>query len=176
MSRSLARLALLLALASCSKQPPASGEAEAPSSIGSQESSAPGGPEAAEATEATKTAGPSGVGWIRDLKEAQAIASKQERDLFIDFSAEWCAPCKELEETTFADPQMAKVLREGYVPVSLDVSEQSDSDLALMGRYEVKVLPALLVVRDEEVLLRIRNYIGPRELEAKLAELSPRPN
>ena len=172
MSHALASLALLLALANCSKQSQPSGEAEAPGSIGGHESSTPGTPVAAEAT---KSEGP-GVAWIRDLEEAQAIAIKQKRDLFIDFSAEWCAPCKELEETTFADPQMAKVLGEGYVPVSLDVSEQTDADLALMGRYEVKVLPALLVVRDEEVILRIRDYIGPKELEAKLAELAPRPN
>lgn len=173
MSRPLASVALLLALASCSKQPPASSEPEATPALGTAESGQAAAPEAAETA---KPGAPSAVGWIRDLKEAQAIAGKQERDLFIDFSAEWCAPCVELEETTFADPQMIKLLREGYVPVSLDVSEQTDADLALMGRYEVKVLPALLVVRDEEVILRIRDYIGPRELEAKLAALSPRQN
>ena len=125
-------------------------------------------------SEATNKTAEAGIAWQRDLPTAQTLATKKKRDLFIDISAEWCAPCQELEEITFADPKMAAILREGYVPLNLDVTEQTDEDLALMAKFGVKLLPALLVVRGEQILLTIPNFIGPKELIAKLAELTPR--
>ncbi len=170
MSKRIAIALLVTALAACSKQSKPPSDAE-------------GAPSATEPTTVTETGaskdetaeGNEGVPWLHDLSKAEAAAKEQGRDIFIDISAVWCAPCKELEETTFADPQMAKILRDNYVPLNLDVTEQTDTDLALMNKFGVKVLPALLVVRDEEILLTIGNFIGPSELATKLGELAPRP-
>ncbi len=117
----------------------------------------------------------SSLTWLHDLDKAEALAKEQERDLIIDISAVWCAPCKELEEVTFADAAVAKRLGEDYVALNLDVSEQSAEDLALMKKFGVKLLPAVLVVRDTKILLTLRTFIGPRELEAKLDEIPARP-
>jgi thiol:disulfide interchange protein DsbD len=171
MSTRIAIAILITALAACSKQGKPSSELEGA-----------GGQAATEETRAAETGASDevasedakAIAWITDLEKARAAAKEQGRDLFIDISAEWCAPCKELEEVTFADPQMAKLLSDHYVPVNLDVTEQTDADLALMKRFGVTVLPALLVVRDEEILLTLRDFIGPSELAAKLGELPPR--
>lgn len=170
MSERIAIALLITALAACSKQSKPSGEPESATTAKSPTIVT------AEAVEEGKDDDSVGVGWLHDLEKAEAASREQQRDLFIDISASWCAPCKELEETTFADPLMAKLLRDNYVPVNLDVTEQTDTDLALMKKFGVTVLPALLVVRDEEILLTIRDFIGPTELAAKLGELPPRPN
>lgn len=158
-------LLTLVALVGCSKQAQAPGEQEtSPKSSASATGAQPA--DKARAEEST-------IPWQRDLAKAEALAKEQDRDLFIDISAEWCAPCTELVNITFADPTMAAILTNTYVPLNLDVSEQTDEDLALMSRFGVKVLPALVVVRDQEILLTIREFIGPSELAAKLAEIAP---
>lgn len=160
-------LAILLAAAACSKQSkPAAEQEQAPAQevVASE-------PEArVEAPEEGKAQ--SKMPWLHDLEEAQAQASQQERDLLIDFSAVWCAPCEEMEKTTFSDPDTVRFLSERFIPLKLDVSEQTDADKVLMDRFFVKVLPALLVVRGEEVLLAIDTYVGPEELQKRLGGLS----
>jgi thiol:disulfide interchange protein len=155
-------LAILVALsAACSKQSQPSAEQE-PALVQEEE---------AKEAEAPPAKAESKIAWLRDLDEAQALASEQERDLLIDFSAVWCAPCEEMDKTTFADADTARFLSERFVPLKLDVSEQTDADKALMDRFFVKVLPALLVVRGEEVLLAIDTYVGPEELQKRLNAL-----
>jgi thiol:disulfide interchange protein len=153
----------LVALVGCSKQGQPPGEAE----------TSPGSGTAGQGAQ-TPHAKTSTIPWLHDLAKAEALAKEQDRDLFIDISAEWCAPCTELVNVTFADPAMAATLTNAYVPLNLDVSEQTDEDLQLMSKFGVKVLPALVVVRDQEILLTIRDFIGPTELAAKLAEIAPR--
>jgi thiol:disulfide interchange protein len=167
MVRSSAIVLSLVLLGGCSKPSQAPVEPETASAAATNEGKT-------ESPEARKPEGAQGVPWLHDLKVAQPQAKKQQRDLFIDISAQWCAPCQELDEVTFADPKMATIIREGYVPLKLNVTEQTDEDLALMAKFGVKLLPALLVVRDEQILLTIRSFVGPKELAAKLAEVAPR--
>lgn len=182
MSISFVIALVLAAVAGCSKQSSAPAELEPPNGapperarlVSADHAPAPldKEPTAKEPTAKEPTA--KKLVWYDDLAEAQVQASQQERDLFIDFSAVWCAPCKEMEETTFADAQTAKLLGEHFVPLKLDVSEQSDADLALMKRFAVKILPALLVVRNEKILLAIDTYVDAKELQAQLTALPPR--
>lgn len=172
MPRLASLLLALLLIPACSKQSQESSEPESATAAAAGES---GGETKEDAPDqADQKAKGHNLSWQDDLEKAQALARKQGRDLFIDVSASWCAPCQELEEVTFADEAVAKRLSDQYVALKLDVTEQTDADKALMDKFGVKLLPALLVVRDEEILLTIRTFIGPRELETKLDEMPPR--
>ncbi len=60
----------------------------------------------------------------RDLEEAMAVAKKENKPLFIDFTGWACVNCRKMEETVWIDPVIAETLREKYIMVSLYVDEK----------------------------------------------------
>ena len=88
--------------------------------------------------------------------------------VFIDFYAEWCAPCKIIEAKVLPDPRVQEAL-EGFVFVRVD----TDTDPEAGQRFEVDGMPTLLVL-DGEGRERYRQVglIEPEELAEKLRELA----
>ena len=63
--------------------------------------------------------------WLHDEPAAVADARGANRPLLIDFAADWCLPCKELERKTFAEPRVAKELSR-FVLVRVDCTDPED--------------------------------------------------
>ena len=67
-----------------------------------------------------------------DAALSQAVA--QGRPVMLDFYADWCTACIEMEVRTFADPQVQARLR-GAVLLQVDVTRNSRDDRALLKRF-----------------------------------------
>ena len=52
----------------------------------------------------------------------------------LDFTAEWCVSCKEMEEYTFPDPGVIGAL-EPFMLLRADVTDNNDDDQALLQRF-----------------------------------------
>jgi thiol:disulfide interchange protein DsbD len=87
---------------------------------------------------------PTELEWRTDLETGLAEAEEASKPYMLDFTAEWCAACHEIEKITFNDPKVSKVLAE-FVIIQLDMTANSDEDEAVMERYEVTGLPAVIV-------------------------------
>jgi thiol:disulfide interchange protein DsbD len=87
---------------------------------------------------------PSALEWRNDLEAGLAEAKADGKPVMIDFTAEWCAACHEIEKVTFNDARVSKVLA-GFVIIQLDMTENTDEDEAIMQRYGVTGLPAVIV-------------------------------
>jgi len=61
----------------------------------------------------------------------------------LDFYADWCITCKELEKYTFTDPRVQTVLRD-TVLLQTDVTENDERDQALLGLLGIYGPPAIL--------------------------------
>ncbi len=100
---------------------------------------------------------------------ASALAQAREatRPVFIDFYAEWCAPCKIIEGKIIPDSRVQAAL-DGFIFVRVDM----DIDLKAGQRFNVVGMPTLLVLSAEgEELFRHVGLIEPGDLAERLHEI-----
>lgn len=96
-----------------------------------------------------------------------AKARETNRLLFIDFYAEWCAPCKVLEKNVFPDSRVQKAL-EGYVFIKVDTDEFP----AAGEHFDVAAMPTLLVLDSHgKELHRWVGMVETADLAKRLTEL-----
>ncbi|MEJ2528678.1 MAG: protein-disulfide reductase DsbD [Gammaproteobacteria bacterium] len=80
----------------------------------------------------------------RDLERELAAAVAQHKPVMLDFYADWCISCKELERYTFSDPKVIKSLA-GFVLLRADVTANDATDQALLhGRFGMPGPPSIM--------------------------------
>jgi thiol:disulfide interchange protein DsbD len=72
---------------------------------------------------------------VAELDAALAEARTSGRPVMLDFTADWCISCKEMEEYTFPDPGVVGAL-EPFLLLRADVTDNSDDDKALLQRFQ----------------------------------------
>jgi thiol:disulfide interchange protein DsbD len=71
---------------------------------------------------------------IASLGELEAVLRDAQRPVLLDFYADWCVSCKEMERFTFSDPDVARRLA-GAVLLKADVTRNSAADRELLRRF-----------------------------------------
>jgi thiol:disulfide interchange protein DsbD len=91
------------------------------------------------------------------------------RPVIVDFRADWCVSCKELEETTFKDPAVRRALQ-NYTLYQVDVTDNTPAQKALMRELGIYGPPAILFFEKGKELRakRTTGYKSPRAFVALL--------
>ncbi len=100
------------------------------------------------------------VSSIAALEARIKQASEQHQSVMVDFYADWCISCKEMEAYTFADPRVKQELA-GIVLLQIDVTKNSDDDQALLAKFKLIGPPAILFFgadRQEKTASRVIGY------------------
>jgi len=71
-----------------------------------------------------------------DVDRELAAAKAAGKPVMLDFYADWCVSCKEMEKFTFSKPEVRAALA-GFVLLQADVTNNDDDDQALMRRYHI---------------------------------------
>ncbi|CAN4265218.1 COG4232 Thiol,disulfide interchange protein [Methylophilaceae bacterium] len=72
---------------------------------------------------------------VKTVAELEArLANSQGRPVMLDFYADWCVACKELEQFTFSDKKVRQLLKD-TVLLQADVTANSDADRVLLKRF-----------------------------------------
>ncbi len=101
------------------------------------------------------------------LDESLAKAKAENKPLVLDFSAEWCAPCRRMEKTTLVDRRVVELL-EQVVFVRLDADKHPE----IAQRLGVVGLPDIrFVAPDGRMLRQLRGYQEAESFAAALEEL-----
>ncbi|MBT8083207.1 MAG: protein-disulfide reductase DsbD [Gammaproteobacteria bacterium] len=80
---------------------------------------------------------------IDDLDSELAAASRQGKTAFLDFYADWCVSCKEMEAYTFTDEAVQATLS-NTVWLQADVTANDEADQALLERFGVFGPPTII--------------------------------
>ena len=100
-----------------------------------------------------------------DLDEAKAFALLEKKDIFVDVTADWCEPCKWLEQYTFSNASVAEKLNSEFVTVRLD--DQRDKEL--LRSFNINIYPTLLIMDPAgKEVFRETGFQNANELQAFL--------
>ncbi len=98
--------------------------------------------------------------WLASESQGLERARAESKPMLIDFSADWCVACKELERFTFSDPRVIELARR-FVPVRIDATKQNTPETqALMQKYGIRGLPWVAFVRPDGTILQDLTVTG----------------
>ena len=110
-----------------------------------------------------------------DLDRVLQEALLRKQIVLLDFYADWCITCKEMEKYTFSAPAVQKQLQ-NVMLVQADVTANDDRDQALLQRFGIFGPPAILFFMNgaERRNLRVIGYMPPEDFIRQVREaMSP---
>ncbi len=96
---------------------------------------------------------------VKTITQLEQEIENSNQMVMIDFSADWCVSCKELEHITFPDPAVASLMSE-FKLLKVDVTKNTDADKALLKKYNVFGPPAIIFYDAEGNELKNFKTIG----------------
>jgi thiol:disulfide interchange protein DsbD len=103
--------------------------------------------------------------------DAQLMKAKQEQKIvMLDFYADWCISCKEMEVNTFTNPEVSKALKQ-FVLLQADVTANSLDNQALLKRFGLYGPPGILIFNqqsEEQKEQRVIGYMPPQRFAERL--------
>jgi thiol:disulfide interchange protein DsbD len=100
------------------------------------------------------------IGSLNELNQKLAQAKQQQQWVMLDFYADWCISCKEMEAYTFSNKRVQKELAQ-FMLLQADVTAMTADDNALLKHFNLIGPPAILFFdadKNEQEHLRLVGY------------------
>jgi thiol:disulfide interchange protein DsbD len=89
----------------------------------------------------------------------------------LDFYADWCVSCKEMEKFTFTDPRVHAALA-NFVLLQADVTANDDVDQALMKHFRIVAPPDTLFFGADGAARPKLQLTGPEDADRFLERIA----
>lgn len=106
---------------------------------------------------------------FQNITFTQALqkAKHDNKLIFLNIYATWCAPCMALQKTTFKSPKVGEIFNKQFINLSIDA--EKGEGVSVAQRYQVTAHPLMLVVNSEgKVVKRILGYVNNEQLFSEM--------
>lgn len=110
---------------------------------------------------------------VDDLQNELAAAKAAGKPVMLDFYADWCVYCIQMEKDTFPDAKVQSELS-NFILLQADVTENDDADKALQQHIGIPAPPAMIFWNTqgmEEKHLRLLGFMGPEEFAPHVSKV-----
>jgi thiol:disulfide interchange protein DsbD len=116
-----------------------------------------------------------GVAWQAYSNQVLAKARQTGKPVIIDFYADWCAPCRELEEVTLHDTEVVKQAKQDFVMIKIDLTRKGNPvHEDLLRRFNVKGVPTVVFLDRKGIEhrdLRLVDFLPADQMLLRMAEI-----
>lgn len=126
----------------------------------------PGGP--------VRTVDRPGIDWTPYTAELFESASADGSPVMIDFSADWCIPCHELELLTFSDPAVIAISK-NLTTLQADLTRSGETEKKIKEDFGIRGVPTIIFFDrggKEVEGTRITGFVGPEILLEKMKKVA----
>ncbi|MTV37392.1 protein-disulfide reductase DsbD [Duganella radicis] len=111
---------------------------------------------------------------IRTVAELDQVLAATNKPVMLDFYADWCVACKEMERMTFSEGRVAAAMQDMLL-IQVDVTANNADDRALMKRFQLFGPPGIIMfdARGKEVpQARVIGFMPPESFVRQLQRTS----
>jgi thiol:disulfide interchange protein DsbD len=107
---------------------------------------------------------------LSSVNSIEESIKKENKPVMIDFYADWCAQCKELDEYTYTNPDIIE-LSKSLNTIKIDLTKENES---ITSKYKIKGLPVVIFMDsngNEKEDLRVTGFLKPDEFGKRIKTL-----
>jgi uncharacterized protein YyaL (SSP411 family) len=108
------------------------------------------------------------VSWNPWNKESFRKSKELDKPILLGISAVWCHWCHVMDQTTYSDSEVARIIEEKFVPVRVDRDQRPDID----KRYNMGGWPSTVFLTPGGEILSGGTYIPPQQMKGLLGHIS----
>jgi uncharacterized protein YyaL (SSP411 family) len=108
------------------------------------------------------------VRWLPWGADAFARAARERKPVLLSITAAWCRACHEMDRTTYADPAVAALIHERFVPVRVDTDRRPD----INERYNLGGWPTTAFLAADGTLLTGGTFVPVDRMPGVLMQVA----
>jgi uncharacterized protein len=108
------------------------------------------------------------VRWLPWSADAFARAAREDKPVLLSITAAWCRACQDMDRTTYADPAVATLIHERFVPVRVDTDRRPD----INERYNLGGWPTTAFLTARGALITGGTFVPADRMPAVLMQVA----